>query len=329
MRKIIITENEAKRILGLHYKEKNIKKSLNEQVTALQKELEQYINTGCIKDGQIVSITTSNPKKEFAIKKQSKKNPDRINYFFTDFTSGYFDESGKFKYNQGKWKCSSTLDWTTREEIDKLKKEQNWLERNETGVSDYDLSNTDKWETKEVGNVTLYRKKSQITATGDLGDDAKQILTSLENSGFYTADKVSAELRIKPTMLSILYPNWKQYFSDDLPLYYDEKIQKVDPTKITQGDTVLQSIEENLTIPLCRSLIDKMYQYHRYQISIPKEEILAIKNNVQACVNKYKFDNPLYKTPRKIRILAGISDDKDVGVSKNSPYRISLPNNYF
>lgn len=328
MRKNLITEQEVQRILNLHYNEKNKLNVLKEQVTDLQKELQQFIDTGCIKEGEIVSMTTSNPKKEFAIKKKSKKNPDRFNYFFVDFTSGYFDENGKFKYNSGVWKCSSTLDWTNREEIDQLKKEQGWMERSETGVSSTDLSNTDKWEIKQIGSVTLYRRKSSITATKELGPEAENILKSLEDSNLYTADKVDASKRIKPTMVSTLIPDWKKYFSDDLPLYYDDKIEKEDEFKVTEIDTILTSIEENLTIPLCRSLIDKMYKAYRFKIEVPQEEIFDMKQKVQKCVSKFKFDNPLYKTPEKLKVLSGVTTDKDLGVPQNSPYRITLPNNY-
>lgn len=329
MNRFILNEEESKRIIDLHTRERNKKNLFTEQVSD-RNQLQTYVDNGCISGGKVVPLTISGGKQIFAVEKPSTKIAGRIYYYLSDFRFGHFDENGKFVYGQGTWKCPSK---TNRDEIEKLKKEQGWMEEKEIGVSITDLSNKEKWETKKVGDVTLYRRISGITATEDLGQEAKDILDGLRKKGWKTADKVPANKRVGGTRLSSLRPDWKQYFSDDLILYPNPnavarpKNQKPEDIDDTQKFT--QSLE-NLTKDGCQIEIEEFFNLYVYEVTVfDPVEVATRKRNVQYCARKFDFDKLIYaKTRKRLFVLAGYSNDQGTGTPRESVFRINLPPSY-
>lgn len=326
MKKFNINEEESRRILSLHSQVKQNTRLFTEQVS--EAELQTYIDTGCITNGEIESLPLTNGKEMMVIKKPTA---NKTYYFLPDFRYGYF-ENNKFVYADNKWKCPS--DWSTRKEIDQLKREQNWKERKELNVSDADLSNTSKWETKKVGNVTLYRMIGGITATKELGADAQAILDSLEKTGWSTSDKTPANKRVGGVRLSSLRPDWKQYFSDDLILYPNPnavaRSKNQTPEDMDDIQKFTQSLK-NLTIDGCKTEIEEFFNLHNYKVTsgIDPFEIAKRKRTIEYCSKKFDFNNIFYaKTRNKLLTLGGISKNNIPGASRESPYRIDLPGKY-
>jgi len=333
--------NEKKRILEMHSKMKKV--PINEQVEDLKGNLQSMIDNGFIKSpATVVQMQTTNPKLQFAVKKESVKTPGTFKYFFVDGRVGSF-VNNKFVFDKNKWNVAAFEEFlrnkkiqnattTNRTEIDRVKQEQGWKERGELNVSDVDLANENRWEKTQVAGVTLYREKARVTASTGYSEDVNSILTYLRNQGWQTAEEVPAFLRI-PTnskKVSELHPDWKQYFPTDITMYYNDEVRtQTGPDDTGRLKTVLKSIE-NLTEDQCKDKIDELYQGYRYSpASVPTPELSEKVKQVQYCVRKFDFDKLIYsKTRRKIFVLAGYSSKNDVGTPRNSPYRITLPNNY-
>ena len=79
--KFSISEVEKNTILEMHSKLK--KPILNEQYD-VRAELQKLIDTGCIRDGIIIKMESSEVTRTYAIKKESKKEPGTFYYFFVD-----------------------------------------------------------------------------------------------------------------------------------------------------------------------------------------------------------------------------------------------------
>ena len=119
MAKITLKEDEIKHILDLHSQEKKRKNFFTEQSSNVRAQLQKFIDSGCIEGGSIAEINSKNPNRQFAIKKESKKTPGTFNYFFIDFTSGYYDATGKFTFHDGKWNC----DHVQKAQVEKTKQQ--------------------------------------------------------------------------------------------------------------------------------------------------------------------------------------------------------------
>ena len=73
----------------------------------LQEKLQALIDDGCVKNGVVVQMGSTNPNKQYAIKQQSTLNPNKSRYFFIDNTYGSVGVDGKFKYGTEKWECNT------------------------------------------------------------------------------------------------------------------------------------------------------------------------------------------------------------------------------
>jgi hypothetical protein len=109
MNKFNLQEEEKNRILLLH------KTLIKEQVDAttttegtpksIKDQLKEFIENGCVKNGNVVPMNSTNPQKQFAIKQESTKTPGKFRYLFIDNTVGMTDETGKFQILPNKWEC--------------------------------------------------------------------------------------------------------------------------------------------------------------------------------------------------------------------------------
>ncbi len=326
------------------------KKMISEQnnMNPTEKKLNDMIESGFIKQpASVVRLKgTSDPNLMFAIKKESVKSKNVFNYAFINGQIGTFS-NGKFIFLKERWDVSAydrflqkkqSDEQKTRQEIDKVKKEQNWKERSEITASDTDLLNKDKWEKIEIGGIPLYREKSTITVPSTYEGDAKKILDYFRKIGWQSADEVPAYLRLPSNAkkISELFPEWRQYFTDDITLYFNSEYKKQQETTPEDENAPKERLSqfltslEQLTTDDCVKYIDNLYQGYRFNPSdVPTPEIKEKVKIVQYCIRKFNFDTPIYsKTRKKIFVLAGYSSSKDVGTPQASPYRISLPNNY-
>jgi len=347
---MIYTQNidEKKRILEMHSKMK--KKIISEQTEDVQSRLQSMIDFNLIsKPAEVVGIPTSNPQLKYAIKKESKKTPGTFKYYFIDGRIGGYI-NGNFVFDKEKWDVKSfensvkekkqeESDRVKNTEIVRVKNEGNWKERSElSDVSDQQLANTEIWEKIEVKGVPLYRKKATITVPSTYEGDVKKILDYFRKLGWQSADEVPAYLRLPSNAkkISELFPEWRQYFTDDITLYYNSEYKKQQETTPENENAPKERLSqfltslEQLTTDDCVKYIDNLYQGYRLNPSdVPIPEIKEKVKIVQYCIRKFNFDTPIYsKTRKKIFVLAGYSSSKDVGTPQASPYRISLPNNY-
>jgi hypothetical protein len=164
MKKMNLTETEIKNILDLHIQEKTKKSFFVEQAGSLRSQLDYFIKSGCISGGTIGTVDSKNPNKQLAIIKPSTKDPNKDIYFFIDFTYGSYDNTGKFVFGDGKWKC---------DEIGKIE-QTNTTSLNDNQRTVLELlkplnwTNTPKPTDVEV-DLGLYQKMSLSDKTTELG----------------------------------------------------------------------------------------------------------------------------------------------------------------
>jgi len=165
MKKINLTETEIKNILDLHIQEKTKKSFFVEQAGSLRSQLDYFIKSGCISGGTIGPVESKNPNKQLAIIKPSVKDPNKEIYFFIDFTYGSYDDTGKFVFGGGKWKC---------DEIGKISQKTNTTSLNDNQRTVLELlrplnwTNTPKPTDVEV-DLGLYQKMNLSDETTELG----------------------------------------------------------------------------------------------------------------------------------------------------------------
>jgi hypothetical protein len=108
----------------LNYKMK--KSVISEQTTSnLREKLEKFLSDGCVKNGVIVSMQSTNPLLQLAIKQESTRTPGKFRYVFSDNRIGSFNENGKFEFSPSKMSCravqqsaAATVTATQQSEID-------------------------------------------------------------------------------------------------------------------------------------------------------------------------------------------------------------------
>ena len=90
----------------LNYKMK--KSVISEQTNPdLRQQLEKFLSDGCVKDGVIVSMQSTNPSLQLAIKQESSRTPGKFRYVFSDKRIGSFNENGKFEFSPSKMFCKA------------------------------------------------------------------------------------------------------------------------------------------------------------------------------------------------------------------------------
>lgn len=326
MKNFKINKEESERIIVLHSELKKKFNFLNEQAQDAETKLQKYIDDGCLSLGEMTNLKDVNGNNIPAVKIVSKKIQGRVYFVFSDLSYGHYDATGKFIYEKNKLSCPS---YTNREEIEKLKQTEKWMERHETNASNLDLSNKDKWDTIMVGNVPLYKRKSDTTATESLGEQAISILDELERYGLYTADKVEARYHVNPIKISTLVDNYLQYFREDISLY-DAPPKSGTSSQVKDGLESFKEYLNTLTIPDCRAKIKDFYDGFIFNklSGVSKIELFRRKKEVEHCATKYYFNNPVYKTKKQLLVLAGYPNDESDGPGPKSPYRITLPKKY-
>lgn len=103
--KFLVNDIEKKYILEIHSKMK--KSFVNEQYD-VRAELQKLIDTGCIRDGEVIKMESTDVLRTYAIKKKSVNETDTYYYFFIDKSvAKRVGTSGDAEFlPDTQWKCS-------------------------------------------------------------------------------------------------------------------------------------------------------------------------------------------------------------------------------
>jgi hypothetical protein len=308
MKKFNIVESEKSRILEMH-KSLIKEQDSNTGEKSIKDQLQVFIDNGCFPNGnpKVVKMTTTNPKKQFAIKIESVKTPGKFRYFFVDNTVGQM-EGGSFQFLTSKWSCdtnkiqakkakdSATLSAST-ENIEKTKKEGNWKTKEEllkSGDTEQNIENPLMYEKTVINGIAHYRRKASSGISAGLTDDQKSIIKDWESKGYKLRDKLTPE-EAKTFKSKIVSPASEGYFSQDLVMYFDPNaVQGVGTGETkTSITTVIQNAVNN-RIPTdkkdCKDTIQAFYISWKKKRPLEPNEFTSLKEKTQACKNEFYGD---------------------------------------
>ena len=299
-----IQESEKKRILGMH---KSLLKEQATEQTSVKDQLQKFIDDGCFPNGGpiVVKMKSTNPNKEYAIKIQSTKTPNKFRYFFIDNTVGQM-ENNAFIFLQTPWVCSQSAkdnkilgDAVLKEKKDK----EGWMEYSELidkGYSQLEADQgkyaTEQFKLKNGKIITLYKPKTGAVMGG------QQEGMSAEQKAFISKfEKRNGKLKLTPDEQAsqeyrqIEVPGSKEitgWEKTGLKMWF--KLEDI--RNISGQGTDLQTTVENQQIPLdeCKSFVDQFFRGYQEDTDIPDFEL--VKRKVQRCKVLY---SPNTRTGRK------------------------------
>jgi hypothetical protein len=216
---------------------------------SIKEQLQSFIDSGCIKNGFMVSMGSTNPNKQFAAKQESTLTPGKFRYFFADNTYGTVGPDGKFRIGSGTWECntgriesnkasdaklkagSEEAKKATDANIENLKKEGGWKTYDELIATETkeNIANPAMYEKKVVDGITLYRRTSGRGITSGLDKRQQEVITKFKNMGYKLENEVNA-LEAKAWTKKVVSPKSDGLFSEDLIMY-------APPTTITTSTT--------------------------------------------------------------------------------------------
>jgi len=311
-----ISQIEKNSILEMHSKLR--KPLISEQVVGDSKsKLTKMLSDGCIKNGKIVELQSKNPILQFAIKQESTKTPGKFRYFFADNRVGTFDGNGKFEFSPSKWSCNAvqqaTLDASTAtqqaantEDINRVKKEGNWLEASETKTTRENLENPKMYEKKVVSGVTLYRPVISSGVAGGLTDEQTKVIKKYTDLGGKLRNELDAE-EAQTWTAKVVYPAGS-LFSQDLVMYFP-------PSNIVgaEGTNIENQFKKAITNQTptskkdCKNTVEAYYQAWKTKKRIEPNTFIPMKEKVQACANEFdgKWGGMLSSIDNYIETLRG------------------------
>ena len=325
-----ITQTDRESILEMHTKMK--KPLISEQVdTDLKTKLNKILTDGCVKNGKIVSLQTTNPALQFAIKQESTKTPGKFRYFFADGRAGMIDENKKFKFLPGKLDCTgvqqaaaaASLSATTAANIadtNLLKKEGGWQEASEIKTTRENLENPQLFEKKVVNGVTLYRSVISSGVTAGLTDEQIKVIKKYTDLGGKLRKDLDAE-EAQTWTSKVVYPAGT-LFSEDLVMFFPpSNAIGADGGNVEQQFTNAISNQTPTSKRDCKDTIEAYYEAWRTKKRIEPNTLLPMKEKVQACANEFegKWGGILSRIDNYVDILRG---DKEGGPLSNSKWRI-------
>ena len=262
----------------------------------LQEKLQALIDDGCVKNGVVVQMGSTNPNKQYAIKQQSTLNPNKSRYFFIDNTYGTVVD-GKFKYGTEKWECNTNRinsdkaksegqKTATNSNIENLKKEGGWKTYDELIATETkeNINNPAMYEKKIVDGVTLYRRTSGRGITSGLDKRQQEVISQFKEKGAKLENEVTA-LEAKAWTRKLVSPKSDGLFSEDLFMYFP-------PNTITNAEiTTLFTNAVNDQTPQdssdCKTSIEAYYMAFKKKKVFTDDVLSAMKEKVQACKNEY------------------------------------------
>lgn len=325
-----ITQTDRESILEMHSKMK--KPLISEQVdTDLKTKLNKILTDGCVKNGKIVSLQTTNPALQFAIKQESTKTPGKFRYFFADGRAGMFDENKKFKFLSGKLDCTgvqqaaaaAALSATTAANIadtNLLKKEGGWQEASEIKTTRENLENPQLFEKKVVNGVTLYRSVISSGVTAGLRPEQIKVIEKYTKLGGKLRKDLDAE-EAQTWTSKVVYPAGT-LFSEDLVMFFPPSNSiGADGGNVEQQFTNAISNQTPTSKRDCKDTIEAYYEAWRTKKRIEPNTLLPMKEKVQACANEFqgKWGGVLSRIDNYVDILRG---DKEGGPLSDSKWRI-------
>jgi hypothetical protein len=271
-------------------------KSADGPEPTLQEKLQALIDDGCVKNGVVVQMGSTNPNKQYAIKQQSTLNPNKSRYFFIDNTYGTVVD-GKFKYGTEKWECNTNRinsdksksegqKTATNSNIENLKKEGGWKTYDELIATETkeNINNPSMYEKKVVDGVTLYRRTSGRGISGGLDKRQQEVITQFKAKGAKLENEVS-ELESKAWTKKLVSPKSDGLFSEDLYMYFP-------PNTITNAE-ITSAFEEAVTDQTpqdssdCKTSIEAYYMAFKKKKVFTDDVLSSMKEKVQACKNEY------------------------------------------
>ena len=330
-----IDNNEIKRILEMHNK-LNPKKVLLEQAADVQTELKRIIDIGCIQGvtyDDIKRMKTTNPQYQFAIKKESKKNPGKFRYFYADYTASEF-ENGKPKKLPGKWSCDETKMKGDLENFKKTGQGGGWMEYDEAVKSNtIDFNNKETYDTTTFAGKYLYRAK-QRAGQKPLTQDQLAYVKPYTDKGWILPSDPKLTGPDKDNYEEVIVPGSKQAFGGEGIKMY----QPLEDIKLRSAD-VLNKAAESIAARSyerkdCKDFLDTYWKSWIINRGNPKarpDERLKIAT--QACIRQhYKKWGRLAggKWDDIIEALVGMGDgshDGSPGPLQKSEWRL-LPADY-
>lgn len=304
--KFNLTESEAKNILEMHSKVRTANKIIKEDDVkpSIKDQLQSFIDSGCIKNGYVVSMGSTNPNKQFAVKQESTLTPGKFRYFFVDNTYGSVGPDGKFKMGSGTWECNTGKIETDKvtdakakadaEEVKKATDANIELTKKEGGWKTYDelisidtkenINNSTMYEKKVVDGISLYRRKVSGSVGEALTDDQKQIIAKWQAQGAKLRKDLDPE-QAKTWTSKVVSPKSEGYFVQDLVMYFPPTT--ITNTEITSAfqDAVRDQTPESSAD--CKTTIEAYYMAFKKKKKLEPNMLNAMKEKVQACKNEF------------------------------------------
>lgn len=275
-----------------------------EDKQTIKEQLQSLIDGGCIKNGFVVSIGSTNPNKQFAAKQESTLRPGKFRYFFIDNTYGTVGPDGKFKIGSGTWECndskiqsdkvsdakskssSEEVKKATDSNIENLKKEGGWKTYDELIATETkeNIANPDLYEKKVVDGITLYRRTSGRGITSGLDKRQQDVIAKFKNMGYKLENEVNA-LEAKAWTKKIVSPKSDRLFSEDLIMY-------APPTTITNVD-ITTAFEEAVkdqtpeSAEDCKKSIEAYYFAYNKGKVFTDDVLSAMNEKVKACKGEF------------------------------------------
>jgi hypothetical protein len=287
----------------LNYKMK--KSVISEQTTSnLREILEKYLSDGCVKNGVIVSMQSTNPSLQLAIKQESTRTPGKFRYTFSDKRIGSFNENGKFEFSPSKMSCqaaqqsaAAAVTATQQSEIDSkiaTEMKKGWKKLETLKAEGVDLTTLNQVFDKQViGNVALFRPKGDVstftsnTSIAQFNQDQLDFIDRFTQKGYkLNPTRIEQMNLVKVTGEQLGAP--ADLFPNGLVMWYDANQQS---SIGGREDSVLSDILDNQSINrnACRKNIEDFYELYRRRNSaqVDPATVDRARRIVQSCKDEH------------------------------------------
>lgn len=193
--KLIISESEKKRILGLHSIQKKL--VVNEQTESLKKKLQSMIDNQYFTGDNlsVVEMDYTDKDRTHAIERKSKTTNTARYYFITGEVLDK-DEQGNYTFNEKKWDVGGYLESNNNKQIESLKNSE-WKTESELvnlGIPRYQLNDPELYIKNTDYGVTLYKSKTLEQWHGSYTDEQKGFIEQQRKSGFHPKHEFPIEI---------------------------------------------------------------------------------------------------------------------------------------
>lgn len=270
----------------------------------LRQQLEKFLSDGCVKDGVIVSMQSTNPSLQLAIKQESSRTPGKFRYVFSDKRIGSFNENGKFEFSPSKMFCkalqqstAASVTATQQSETDSkiaTEMKKGWKKLETLKAEGVDLTTLNQVFDKQViGNVALFRPKGDVstftsnTSIAQFNQDQLDFIDRFTQKGYkLNPTRIEQMNLVKVTGEQLGAPS--DLFPNGLVMWYDANQQS---SIGGREDSVLSDILDNQSINrnACRKNIEDFYELYRRRNSaqVDPSTIDRARRVVQACKDEH------------------------------------------